>query len=314
MKINLTNTIKGSMLEGFYPKGWDLDKIRECCSFPADTVCDRQDFWNKEFEPVPCESYQDVNVMLGHEAAYLIKQARDRGEKLAFIVPVGPVGQYPWMVYFLQQWNVCCDHVTFFNMDEWSDEEGNTPDPTENGSFKKAMLDVFYHPLGKLTVPEEQRNFASKENLPLYPEKIKNLKEQGAKLVIMYGIGRAFHVAFWEPHFAADYQSEQEWKMATHRIGAKLHPISIEQNAVIAFRSDYTSVPCFGNTIGPGLMFQSDYCIGGCSSIFDRGASFQGVPLWVTLRHRPSMWITSSYMPTFPGKLFFVKQMADLSY
>ena len=32
--------------------------------------------------------------------------------------------------------------------------------------------------------------------------------------------------------------------------------------------------------------------------------------LWMTLRYGPSRFVTSSYIPTLPGKLFFVKELA----
>lgn len=313
MKLNMTNTIKDSLLENYFPKGWNLDKIHECCSHSSEEVYDRQAFWNKNFQPVSCQNIENFNVMFGHEVALQIKTSRDKGEKLILILPVGPVGQYHWIVYFLKQWNVCCDHLYCFNMDEWSDSEGNTPDKCDNGTFLQSMIDNFYGPLGELTVPEEQRNFATKDNLPRYAEKIAKLRAEGARMVTVYGIGRVFHVAFWEPHFAADYSTESEWKSATHRIAAKLHPLTIEQNAIIAFASDYTKVPCYGNTVGPGILFQSDYFIGGLSATYERGVSIQSLPLWVTLRHGPTPWMTSSYMPTFPGKIFFMEQLAEIN-
>ena len=33
------------------------------------------------------------------------------------------------------------------------------------------------------------------------------LKKDGAKLVLVYGIGRMCHIAFWEPHFADEFSS-----------------------------------------------------------------------------------------------------------
>ena len=30
--LTMLNTIKGSLLEGFYPKGWDLKRIDACCA------------------------------------------------------------------------------------------------------------------------------------------------------------------------------------------------------------------------------------------------------------------------------------------
>ena len=119
-----------------------------------------------------------------------IKKAREKGEKLAMILPVGPMGMYKWASYFLKEWNVSCDHVYTFNMDEWADADGNTLPSTEPASFEYSMKQAFFNKLGKLTVPESQRNFATKENLPTYPEKIAKLKAEGVKLVLIYGIGR----------------------------------------------------------------------------------------------------------------------------
>ena len=44
-------------------------------------------------------------------------------------------------------------------------------------------------PLGKLTVPESQRNFGLKDNLPSYGQKIGELRAKGAKLAVIFGIG-----------------------------------------------------------------------------------------------------------------------------
>jgi len=105
------------------------------------------------------------------------------------------------------------------------------------------MEGAFYGPLGKLTVPVQQRNFATRKLLPTYPAKIAALKKQGAKLVTIFGIGRVFHIAFWEPHFAAEFASEKEWKSQSYRLGARLHPLTIEQNAITSFKSRTTLVP-----------------------------------------------------------------------
>jgi glucosamine-6-phosphate deaminase len=172
------------------------------------------------------------------------------------------------------------------------------------------MESAFYGPLGKLTVPPSQRHFARRDVLPKYPEKLARLKKKGASLVVVFGIGRVFHIAFWEPHFAGEFSSEREWKSQTHRLGARLHPLTIEQNAITSFKSRTTLVPAFANTIGPGLFLKADYIIGGCDGTLARGMMWQGLSLWVTLRHRPSIWIPSSFMPTMPGKLFFLKELA----
>lgn len=308
--MNFMTTVKGSMLEDFYPKGWDMERIDKCCSNPAESVLDRQDFWHNGFNPLPCETLADFDTYMGHEIALQIKMARDEGKKLAMILPAGPMGMYKWAVFFLNQWNVKCDHVYGFNMDEWSDGEGNTLPPENSASFQYAMRQALYNPLGELTVPESQRNFATKDNLPTYAGKIAKLRAEGAKLVLVFGIGRMCHIAFWEPHFADEFANVEDWKKQTHRIGAQLHPLTIEQNAITSFKSRTTLVPCRANTIGPGLFLQADFIIGGCDGTLGRGMQWQGMSLWTTLRYGADISIPSSFIPTMPGKLFFLKELA----
>ena len=308
--MDLLSTMKGSNMENYFPSGWNLKKIDSCCSHCADEIFERQAFWNRDFVPVACDNDTVFAVMLGHEIAKTIKDARDEGKKLILILPVGPMGMYRWLVYFLKEWKVSCEHVYGFNMDEWSDAEGNTLAPSNPGSFQFGMEAAFYGPLGDLTVPAHQRNFATKENLPCYGEKIAALKAENARLATVFGIGRVFHIAFWEPHFAAEFANADEWKKSVFRLGAKLHPLTIEQNALHSFKSRTTLVPCFANTIGPGLFLQSEKIIGGCDGAYSRGLMWQGMSLWVTLRYGPDMWIPSSFMPTLPGKLFFIKDLA----
>jgi glucosamine-6-phosphate deaminase len=248
--------------------------------------------------------------MMGHEIALEIANAKKAKKPIAFILPVGPMGMYKWAVYFLKSWNVSCKHVHGFNMDEWSDEKGNTLPSNDPGAFQNAMEQAFYNPLGTLTVPKKQRNYATKKNLPTFGKKIAALKKRGAKLITVFGIGRACHIAFWEPHFAADYTSVAAWKKDEFRIAAQLHPMTIEQNAITSFKSRTTLVPARANTVGPGLFLKSDRIIGGCDGALGRGMTWQAMSVWMSLHHKPTPWIPSSFMPTMPGKLFFLEELA----
>ncbi len=306
--MNFLSTVKGSALEGFYPKGWDFEKIERICTFSTQELLQPEPWWHKNFLPVSCRSLADFEVMLGYEIAQKIELAG--GKKIAFILPVGPMGMYRWIVYFLRKKNVSCKNVFTFNMDEWADGEGNTLDGEERGSFRYAMEEAFFHPLGELTVPPTQRNFATKENLPAYPSKIEALKREGAELVLVYGIGRMCHIAFWEPTFAQDYATDDDWMRANYRLGAKLHPLTVEQNALTSFKSRTGLVPCCANTVGPGLFLQADYAIGGADGYLGRGMQWQGMSFRMTLKYSPTRWITSSYIPTLPGRLFYLNELS----
>ena len=308
--MDLISTLPGSLLENFFPAGWDLAKIDSCVDDDPATITNRQDWWNPNFEPIACETLADFDTFMGHEIAKTIRTAREAGEKLVMILPVGPMGMYRWAVFFLKEWNVPCDHVYGFNMDEWSDDQGNTLPSDNPGAFRFAMQDAFYGPLGELTVPENQRHFATKDVLPIYENRIGELKAGGAKHCVIFGIGRVCHIAFWEPHFAAEYKTDEDWKSQSHRLAAKLHPLTIEQNAITSFKSRTTLVPARANTIGPKLFLNADQIIGGCDGTLSRGMMWQGLSLWMSLRHKPSTWIPSTWMPTQPGKLFFLEELA----
>jgi glucosamine-6-phosphate deaminase len=308
--MDLISTISGSLLENFLPAGWDLKRIDACASHPPEHVTERQPWWNPRFESVVCESVADFDVMMGHEIAATIRAARDAGRKQLLILPVGPMGMYRWVVYFLKEWGVKCDHVWGFNMDEWSDRDGSTLPPSNPGAFQNAMEQAFYGPLGGNTVPASQRFFATKHWLPTYAERIAELRRGGAQLSVIFGIGRVCHIAFWEPHFAAEFCSDEEWKRQTHRLGAKLHPLTIEQNAITSFKSRTTLVPAYANTIGPGIFLSADKIIGGCDGTLGRGMQWQGLSLWMTLRYGPDRWVPSSFMPTLPGRLFLLRELA----
>jgi len=311
MAVYLISTYRGSLLEGFLPAGWDLAKIDRLGALAGPAVLARRPWWHPQFEPIPCASYADFDTFMGHEIAREIQLARQAGRPLALILPVGPMGMYRWTVYFLREWGVPCDHVHGFNMDEWSDAQGNTLPPDNSGAFQYAMEQALYGPLGNQTVPAKQRHFALQTALPAYDQQIGDLKKQGANLVTVFGIGRVCHIAFWEPQFAAEFASEAEWKKQTHRLGAKLHPLTVEQNALTSFKSRTTLVPACANTIGPALFLAADQIIGGADGTFNRGMQWQGLSLRMTLQHEPTPWIPSSYMPTLAGRLFFVKELAE---
>lgn len=310
-ELNFKNTVKGSLLEGFYPAGWDLDKIDRCCSMGLDKATNPGTHWSKDFLPIPVKSLEHMEKKMGDEIADQIIKTKNQGQELAIILPVGPMGMYKHVVSKLNKVNIAADHVTTFNMDEWSNQAGDTMPAGQDGSFEGAMSAALFDPLENLTIPPTQRNFATKENLPTYSEKIQKIKSNGGKLVTVYGIGRACHIAFWEPQIGDEHKEDESWAKETHRIGQALHPLTIEQNSLHSFNSRFTLIPCWANTIGPGLFLQSDYCIGGADGIYpSRGACWQGMSLCVTLQYGPSRWVPSSWMPTMPGSLTFIEDLA----
>jgi glucosamine-6-phosphate deaminase len=309
MKIDLLSTLKGSLLEGFFPAGWNLARMDALASRPREEVLRRAPHWHRDFEPVPCASVHDLEVEMGLEIAVAILRAKEEKRPLAIILPVGPMGMYRWVVSVIRRWKVPCDHVHGFNMDEWSDAEGNTLPGNAAGSFQDAMEKAFYGPLGEFTVPPSQRHFATRDSLPGYPRRIAELRARGARLMVVYGIGRVLHIAFWEPHFAAEFDDPQAWRSEAFRLGARLHPLTIEQNALTSFRSRTTLVPAYANTIGPALFLSADWAVGGADGVFGRGMQWQGFSAKVALGHGPDPWLPATFMPTLPGRLYLLDEL-----
>jgi len=308
--MDFISTLKGSYAESFYPAGWDYQKIKKITSLAPEEFDKPQSWWHKDFQPILCDDssggVESMNAMMGYEIFDQVRETAEAGRELAMILPVGPMGMYKWAIYFSRKHNVSWKHVSGFNMDEWSDEKGDSTPPDAPGSFQGAMEEALYGPLGKLAPKKSQRNFATKTLLPKYPEKIDRIRKGGGKLVVVYGIGRACHIAFWEPHFAEEYDTVKDWKADPYRIGARLHPLTIEQNSLHSFASRLTLIPLYANTIGPGLFTAADYCIGGADGCHGP-LNWQGQSLWMTLRYGPDAWVSSSWMPTMPGRLFAIK-------
>ena len=81
--MNFLTTVEGSLLEGFYPKGWNMEKIDACC----EKGMTREDFWHKDFTPVECDNIYEFDTLMGHEIARQIKAAKDRGVSKSELYP-----------------------------------------------------------------------------------------------------------------------------------------------------------------------------------------------------------------------------------
>jgi len=88
-----------------------------------------------------------------------------------------------------------------------------------------------------------------------------------------------------------------------------LCPMTVEQNAITSFKSRTTLVPTRANTVGPGL-FSSPTAASARRRRAGPRHDVAGHVLWASLHHQPTQWIPSTFMPTMPGRLFFLKELA----
>src|SRR5262245_37346973 len=101
--MDLLTTLQGSLMERYFPAGWDLARIDALAAVAPEKATARQAWWHPHFEPVACASVEDFDAYMGHEIAREIQLARQAGREIAFILPVGPMGMYRWTVYFLTE-------------------------------------------------------------------------------------------------------------------------------------------------------------------------------------------------------------------
>lgn len=122
---------------------------------------------------------------------------RVRGKPATFIVPVGPVDQFPILAQKINDQRLDCRDVMLINMDEYLDDGGNWIELDHPLSFRGYMQWLFYdrvHP--ELAPRPENRIFPD----PRRPQEVRALIDRrGGVDVCFGGIGINGHIAFNEP-------------------------------------------------------------------------------------------------------------------
>jgi len=211
---------------------------KEICSHP-----------NPEFRIRVIEEPQTFYFEFALDIVNRIRRTRDEGKRFVGIFPVGPMPQYEVAARLINDFRISCHHVHTFNMDEYSDEDGNTAPLNWPGSFQRAMMENFFDKIdSSLRPPVEQVHFPTRDKIGSYSRMIEDL---GGADVCYGGIGWCGHIAFWEAHLGVEFGDDlQAYKQAGARL-VELHPMTIMQNALHSFGGDWSWVPPKANTIGP---------------------------------------------------------------
>jgi glucosamine-6-phosphate deaminase len=122
--------------------------------------------------------------------------ARD-GRHATFIVPVGPVDQFPILADMINQQHVDCRDVCFVNMDEYLTDEDRWIDIDHPLSFRGYMNRLFYDRLNPELAPRaEHRVFPDPFDCAAVQ---KTIDRRGGVDACFGGIGINGHIAFNEP-------------------------------------------------------------------------------------------------------------------
>jgi glucosamine-6-phosphate deaminase len=204
---------------------------------------------NPDFRIALVDDPGDFYTRFASDFVTRVRTARDEGRRLVAILPVGPMPQYEIAARMINAERLSLRHLHTFNMDEYANEDGVTAPVSWPGSFQRAMLEGFFGLLRpELRPPEDQIHFPTSDAIADYSARIEAL---GGADVCYGGIGWSGHIAFWEPQLGAEFDGDLEaWKRAGARL-VELHPMTVMQNALHSFGSDWSWVPPKANTIGP---------------------------------------------------------------
>src|SRR6185437_8183852 len=78
--LTMLNTIRGSLIEGFYPRGWDLRRIDRCCGMGVKKLMKPGRHWDADFKPVAVKSVGEMDERMGDAIADEIESTRKAGE------------------------------------------------------------------------------------------------------------------------------------------------------------------------------------------------------------------------------------------
>lgn len=145
---------------------------------------------------IPLEIMPEAKDVFMKMADEMIDIIQANPKQCVLILPVGPIGQYPYFISRVNEENISLKHCWFINMDEYLDDNMQYISMDHPLSFRAFMkLNVYNQIRPELNVPEEQRIFPDPNNTQRIPELITQL---GGVDAVFGGIGINGHLAFNE--------------------------------------------------------------------------------------------------------------------
>lgn len=155
----------------------------------------------------------EVFYEMALEMISTIQANNAQGKKTVFILPVGPVGQYPIFVRLVNRDRVSLKNCWFINMDEYLNDDETYIDFNSPLSFHGFMYRTLYSKIDPdLLMPENQRLFPDPRDPGFVDRTIEAL---GGVDIAFGGIGINGHMAFNE---ARDDLSPEEFAKLTTRV------------------------------------------------------------------------------------------------
>jgi glucosamine-6-phosphate deaminase len=169
-----------------------MQEIRDLMNLTPDEVVDRAGE-----KLVVCDDLDALHQRFAEDIASEIRQQNELEMPTRLILPVGPTGQYPYLIKFIERDSVDLSNCWFFFMDEYCDAEGTALPPTHALSFQGIARREFLDNLdpSRGLIPDRVL-FPSELNINELGQIIRNA---GGIDTCYGGIGIHGHVAFNEP-------------------------------------------------------------------------------------------------------------------
>ena len=194
-----------------------------------------------------CNTEFDLYWKAALEMIEVIQENNKNGNPTVMIIPYGPIGIYPCLVYLINKWKINLRNCCFINMDEYLTDDKDFISEDNPLSFRGGMKRSFYDKiLPELNVLPSNRIFPT----PKKEREILNCIEYYGKLdMAIGGVGINGHFAFNEPPEPEESIDNEEFKNRTTRI----LKISRETRTVNAFMNcggDIRNIPKYCITVG----------------------------------------------------------------
>lgn len=150
---------------------------------------------------------EDLDELHQHFAGSLITLIQKNNQKpqnTNLILPVGPVGQYPFFVEMVNKQSVSLRNCVFFFMDEYADSPATTISESHPLSFRYQTKWMWESIRPELRPERQNIVFPGPDNIDVLPSLI---ADQGGIDVCYGGIGIHGHIAFNEPEAGVRYSS-----------------------------------------------------------------------------------------------------------
>lgn len=197
---------------------------------------------------IPLRAIPDVDSCYREIAREMINAIRSRrGERIVFIVPVGPVGHYSHFVDTVNRERISLKNVWFFNMDEYLNNDGTMIDEENPLSFIGFMKNNVYGKIDPdLVMPESQRFFPT---IGRERELTDTLEKLGGADMCIGSSGINGHIAFNEPPEPGDEISDEAFaNLPTRDLFISRETLTINASRMLG--GSYDLIPRRCMTIG----------------------------------------------------------------